>query len=107
MHEPLDAVKAVMAGADVVQVVSALLKGGPTRLTSIRDGFEEWGERHGYDSIAQMRGCASLAHGANPDHLERNNYLATLRSPRDPVATHHGWNDVMTLLKQAHEREGF
>src|SRR4029077_200258 len=29
VHEPIDAVKAVMAGADCVQIVSALLKHGP------------------------------------------------------------------------------
>ena len=53
VHEPLDAVKAVMAGADGVQLVSALIKHGPSRLTLIRREFERWAEAHDYGSLAR------------------------------------------------------
>ena len=43
VHEPIDAVKAVMAGADGVQLVSALLLRGPAELGRIRDAFSSAG----------------------------------------------------------------
>jgi dihydroorotate dehydrogenase (fumarate) len=80
VHEPIDAVKAVMAGADAVQVVSALLKRGPKYLQDIRVEFGRWGDEHGYESIDQMRGCMSLGHCPDPTAFERGNYLRTLQS---------------------------
>jgi dihydroorotate dehydrogenase (fumarate) len=80
VHHPIDAVKAVMAGADAVQMVSALLKNGARQLTAVRDGFVRWGEEHGYDSIDQIRDRMSLAHSANPRAAERQNYVRTLQS---------------------------
>jgi dihydroorotate dehydrogenase (fumarate) len=80
VHEPIDAVKAVMAGADGVQLVSALMKGGPRVLTTIRDKFAQWGDDHGFASVHEMRGCASLARGSQPGAIERANYIDVLRA---------------------------
>ena len=82
VHTPIDAVKAVLAGADAVQIVSALMTGGPVALTRVRDGFAEWGEAHGYESIAAMRGAASAKRCGTPLDYERANYLEILRSAR-------------------------
>jgi dihydroorotate dehydrogenase (fumarate) len=82
VHTPLDAVKAVLAGADAVQMVSALMTGGPAALARVRAGFEEWGDRHGFASIGAMRGAASAARTANPIEYERANYLEVLRAAR-------------------------
>jgi dihydroorotate dehydrogenase (fumarate) len=91
VHEPIDAVKAVMAGADAVQIVSALMKEGPRTLTRIRDELARWGAEHGYESIREMRGAASLARCPNPRAFERGNYLQILRSgrPPGPASTGH------------------
>jgi len=80
VHQPIDAVKAVLAGADCVQVVSALLAHGPGRLTEIRDGLARWIDRHGYQSVRGMRGLGNLAHCGRPDVFERANYVSMLRS---------------------------
>jgi dihydroorotate dehydrogenase (fumarate) len=80
VHQPIDAVKAVMAGADAVQMVSALLENGVQHLTVVRDGFERWCEAHEYESIDQIRGNMSLAHASNPRASERKNYLQVLQS---------------------------
>ena len=48
VHEPIDAVKAIMAGADGVQIVSALLKRGPAYLRQIVAGFQAWAAEHEY-----------------------------------------------------------
>jgi dihydroorotate dehydrogenase (fumarate) len=80
VHQPLDAVKAIMAGADAVQMVSALLKNGVQQLTAVREGFVRWAEEHGYDSIDQIRDTMSLAHSSHPGAAERRNYVRTLQS---------------------------
>ena len=42
VHTGLDALKAVLAGAHAVQMVSALLRHGPERLTIVRGALERW-----------------------------------------------------------------
>ena len=79
VHTPLDAVKAVMAGAHAVQVVSALLQRGPAYLATIRDGMASWMEEHEYASIEQMRGSLSHQNSPNPQALERANYMRILQ----------------------------
>jgi len=79
VHDGLGAVKAVMAGADVVQVVSALVQSGPARLASIREEFVRWAQAHRYGSIVDMRGRVSLARAANPAAFERGNYMRMLQ----------------------------
>ena len=80
VHQPIDAVKAVMVGADAVQMVSALLQNGPEYLKVVRDGFERWGDEHGYESVDQLRDSMSLAHSSHPRAAERKNYLDILQS---------------------------
>jgi dihydroorotate dehydrogenase (fumarate) len=82
VHSVADVVKAVMAGADVVQVVSALLHGGPKVLTGLRDGLSRWLEEHEYESLEQMRGSMNLSRCPNPTAFERGNYMSVLQSWR-------------------------
>jgi dihydroorotate dehydrogenase (fumarate) len=84
VHEPIDAVKAIMAGADVVQIVSALMKRGPQELARLREGFAAWADRHEYDSVGEMRGSMCFARRADPRLVERGNYLQVLRTVRSP-----------------------
>jgi dihydroorotate dehydrogenase (fumarate) len=79
VHEGRDAVKAIMAGADAVQIVSALLKSGPQHLAAIRSAFEQWAVEHRYESVADMRGRASVARAANPAAFARGNYIRMLQ----------------------------
>jgi dihydroorotate dehydrogenase (fumarate) len=80
VHSAADAIKAVMAGADGVQIVSALLQRGPAYLKEVREGMAHWLEEHAYDSVAQMRGSMSLARCADPKAYERANYMRLLQS---------------------------
>ena len=87
VHEPIDAVKAIMAGAGGVQIVSALLTRGPAYLRQIVTGFEQWADEHEYESLDQMRGSMSLSHCPDPASFERGNYLRVLQSwHRAPTA---------------------
>jgi dihydroorotate dehydrogenase (fumarate) len=80
VHTPLDALKAVMAGAHAVQMVSALLERGPEYLSTVRDELAHWLEEHDYESLEQAQGSMSLKRCPNPGALERSNYMKILQS---------------------------
>jgi dihydroorotate dehydrogenase (fumarate) len=78
VHDGIGALKAVMAGADAVQMVSALLIHGPDRLAQSRATLSEWLEEHEYESLAQARGSMSLVKSPNPQAFTRANYMRIL-----------------------------
>jgi dihydroorotate dehydrogenase (fumarate) len=80
VHTGMDAVKAVMAGASGVQVVSRLLEDGPQQLQTILATMTRWMEEHEYESVAQMRGSMSLQKSPDPGAFERGNYMRVLKS---------------------------
>ncbi len=82
VHTAADAIKAVMAGAHAIQMVSALLRRGPEHLRRVREEMSQWLEEHGYESLRQMQGSMSLAKSGNPGALERANYMRVLQSWR-------------------------
>ena len=75
-----DAVKAILAGAHAVQMVSALLRHGPSFLESTVDGLKRWMEWQKVESVDAMRGKVSLQHAADPSAFERANYIRMLHS---------------------------
>jgi dihydroorotate dehydrogenase (fumarate) len=79
VHTALDAVKAVMAGADAVQMVSALLRHGPEHLRAVREAAAEWLEAHEYESLRQMRGSMNLQRCPDPQAFARVNYVHVLQ----------------------------
>jgi len=79
VHTVEDIIKAIMCGADVVQVVSALLKNGPAHMEKLVSGLNQWLEEHEYESLDQMRGSMSLRHCPDPGVFERGNYLKVLQ----------------------------
>ena len=80
VHTPVEVVKYLMAGADVVMTTSALLKNGIDYLTTLRDGLQTWLEMHNYTSVTQMKGSMSQRNVADPTAFERANYIKTLES---------------------------
>jgi dihydroorotate dehydrogenase (fumarate) len=82
VHTGVDAVKAIMAGAHAVQLVSVLLQKGPAYLRRILTDMTAWMEQHGYESITQMRGSMDLSRSPNPGAYERANYAHILQDWR-------------------------
>ncbi len=80
VHGPLDALKAVMAGAHAVQMTSALLQRGPGHLRDVLDGLRGWLEEHEYASLRQAQGSMSLARCPDPQAFERANYVRLLQT---------------------------
>jgi dihydroorotate dehydrogenase (fumarate) len=77
---PADGVKALLAGADVVQMVSAILRHGPTYLSAMREGLEHWMEWHHMARLSEVRGRTSLEQSEDPSAFERANYIRALQS---------------------------
>lgn len=80
VHSGEDAIKAIMAGANVAMTTSALLKGGIHALREILAGMESWMTEHEYESVSQMRGSMSQGAVADPAAFERANYMKVLNS---------------------------
>jgi dihydroorotate dehydrogenase (fumarate) len=83
VHTHTDALKAVMAGANVTMIASALLENGIGRITEILDDMKLWMDEHHYESVAQMRGSMSQKNVAEPAAFERANYMKVLQSWRE------------------------
>lgn len=83
VHHVQDAVKGIMAGADVLQFVSLILRQGPGAMKTLIDGFCAWMEEHEYKTIGEMRGCLSSRHSPDPAEFERSNYLRILNLWKD------------------------
>jgi dihydroorotate dehydrogenase (fumarate) len=75
-----DGVKALMAGADVVQLVSALLRNGPEYLKRVRQETITWLQDHEYESLGQLRGSMSLESCPDASVYQRANYMLLLQS---------------------------
>jgi dihydroorotate dehydrogenase (fumarate) len=80
VHGSDDVVKAMMAGARVAMMTSALLVHGIGHLARVRRGLLEWMEAHEYTSITQMQGSMSYRSVADPTAYERANYMRVLSS---------------------------
>ncbi len=75
VHTAEDAVKAIMAGADIANVCSVLLQEGLDKISELNEGLEDWMAAHGYESIDQMRGVLSHKKSPDPGVFERANYV--------------------------------
>ncbi len=82
VHNPEDALKLIMAGADVTMMTSAVLEYGPYAFERMLKGITRWMEEHEYESIQQMKGSMSYQHVAEPAAYERANYIRVLQSYR-------------------------
>jgi len=80
VHSAKDVLKAMMAGARVAMMTSALLKHGIQHLTGVRDELAAWMEEHEYESIRQMQGSMSQRAVSDPAAFVRANYVKVLSS---------------------------
>jgi dihydroorotate dehydrogenase (fumarate) len=78
IHSGVDAAKALLAGASVAMMTSALLRNGPGHVRAVEEELVAWAEQHEFDSIDQLRGSASQQHVADPAAFERANYIDVL-----------------------------
>lgn len=77
---PEDGIKAVLAGADVIQLVSALLRHGPSHVSVMREGLARWLAWQKFERLDEARGRMSLRATEDRDSFERAHYIKTLHS---------------------------
>lgn len=82
VHTHEDVLKAMMSGADAVQMASALLQHGEGHIAKVLDNLVAWMEEKEYVSIEQMKGSISLHHTVNPAAYQRANYMRILTEYR-------------------------
>lgn len=80
IHAGTDLVKALMSGASVGMMTSALLRHGPRHAAVALREFHQWLDDHEYVSVNQMIGSMSQRNVADPAAFERANYLKVLGS---------------------------
>jgi dihydroorotate dehydrogenase (fumarate) len=78
VHAVDGALKALLVGADVAMMASALLRNGPEHAAEVLGGLRGWMERQGYTSVRQLIGSMSQASVSDPAAFERANYIETL-----------------------------
>jgi dihydroorotate dehydrogenase (fumarate) len=79
---PEDGVKAILAGANAVQMVAAILRNGAGQFALMRRGLESWMERHQIARLDDVKGCVSLKETPDAAAFERANYIRALQSWR-------------------------
>ena len=80
VHRGTDVVRLLMAGACVTQVVAALLRHGPGRLTSLEQELRLWLNEHDHGSVRELIGCMSQQRCPTPRDYERVQYMRMLQT---------------------------
>ncbi len=76
-----DVAKMILAGADSVQVVSALYKNKPAHISTMLAELESWMESKSYKSIEEFQGKLSRASSSDPFAYSRAQYVDILMKP--------------------------
>jgi len=83
-----DVAKALLVGADVAMMTSALLRQGPEHVRTVEEALVEWMDAHEYESVDQLRGSVSIGTAEDPTAFERANYVRMLHSWTAPTREH-------------------
>ncbi|NEW83275.1 MAG: dihydroorotate dehydrogenase-like protein [Mariniphaga sp.] len=73
-----DVIKMLLAGADSVQVVSAIYKNKASHITSMLEMLEEWMDARGYKTIDAFKGKLSMKNIKDPYAYKRAQYVDIL-----------------------------
>ena len=79
IHTSDDAMRLLLAGADVTHLCAALLQNGPGYVAGILSGMERWMELYEYESVDQLKGSVCRDHASDPSAYERANYIEMLK----------------------------
>jgi dihydroorotate dehydrogenase (fumarate) len=78
VEQPDDVIKYLLAGADVVQSASALLRHGPGYAAVLLKGLRNWMSRKGYQKLDEFRGLLA-APGHDRAAQQRAHYVAAVQ----------------------------
>ena len=75
VHDGNALIKQLLAGADAVQVVSALYKNGTEHIQTMLKELELWMDENNYNSIADFKGNMSQENSHDPAAFERVQFM--------------------------------
>ena len=78
IHSAPDAIKMLMAGADIVMLCSVLLKNGLDSIRGIETDMSNWLSEHDYESVRQLLGSMSQKNCSDPSAFERAHYMRAI-----------------------------
>lgn len=73
-----DALKALIAGADVVMITSEIYRAGPEAISRIVGGIERYLETHGFGSLRELGNARPLPQPRTQRHARQSSYLNPL-----------------------------
>ncbi len=82
VHNVFDVIKALLAGARVVMMASALFQHGIVYLGRVRQDLARWLADNGYVSVQAIQGQLSRRRVSDPAVFERVNYMQVISSPK-------------------------
>ncbi|MBI9034324.1 MAG: dihydroorotate dehydrogenase-like protein [Bacteroidales bacterium] len=78
IHSGADAIKAILAGANAVQVVSSFYNNGAEYATTMLADIEAWMNKKGYENLNDFRGKLSAKNSTDPFAYKRSQYVDIL-----------------------------
>jgi dihydroorotate dehydrogenase (fumarate) len=78
LHQAEHAIKALLAGARVVQVCSTVYRNGFPQIGTIVEGIDAWMNQHEFDEIQDFRGSLSVEEAESAAIYERLQYIKHL-----------------------------
>jgi dihydroorotate dehydrogenase (fumarate) len=109
VHWATDAIRAIMAGATVVQMVSCLLRFGPEHLKVVIAEFTDWLETHEYESVSQLRGAMNCefarSHGLRAGQLPAHSARLERVSRKSIACTKYQSCRARLQLAEEHARK--
>ena len=83
-----DVIKMLLAGADVVQVVSAIYRNQPAYVKTMLDEISGWMDKKGYKSIIDFKGKLSRKYMKDPFNYQRAQYVDILMKSEEVFKKH-------------------
>jgi dihydroorotate dehydrogenase (fumarate) len=80
VHSGADALKVLLAGADVAMTTSAVLRHGAHHVATMLAEIRDWMTEREYSGVDQLRGSVSQRNVADPQVYERSNYYQVIHS---------------------------
>ena len=78
IHRATDALKMLMAGADITMLCSTLIRHGARQIGVVERDLVAWMEEHEYESVTQLKGSLSQKNCADPSAFERAQYMKAI-----------------------------
>jgi dihydroorotate dehydrogenase (fumarate) len=79
IHDAPALIKLLLAGANVVQVVSAIYRYGPEHISAILRQLTRWMEKHNFADVESFRGLLQQSQNQSPEDYERVQFIRDFR----------------------------